>query len=96
MGRNPESVQRYLHEMFFTITSIAVYQSDTSQGMSTEYNTPTPVQSHWTDTKYNTILILIQVQFCEKSHSPKTPILKLCAFKFPSEEKYEAREGDGA
>ena len=54
MGKNPESVQRYLHGMFYTITSITVYQSDISQDMSTEYNTPTPVQSHQTDTKYNT------------------------------------------
>jgi len=47
--------------MFYTITSITIYQSDTSQGMSTEYNTLTPVQSYRTDTKYNTIPILIQV-----------------------------------
>jgi len=42
VDRNPESVQRYLDEMFYTITSITIYQSNTSQDMSTEYNTPTP------------------------------------------------------
>jgi len=47
--------------MFYTIASITVYQFDTSQDMSTEYNTPIPEQSQRTDTKYNTIPILIQV-----------------------------------
>jgi len=43
------------YDAIYTITSITVHQSDTSQDMSTEYNTPTPVQSHWTNIKYNTI-----------------------------------------
>ena len=70
VDRNPELVQRYLYDMFYNITCITVYQSDTSQDMSTEYNTPNP-QSHRTDTKYNTIPILLQVHFCKESHSPK-------------------------
>jgi len=48
-------------DAIYTITSITVHQSDTSQDMSTEYNTPILVQSHRTDTKYNIIPILIQV-----------------------------------
>jgi len=82
--------------MFYIVASITVYQSNTSQDMSTEYNTPTPVQSHWTDTKYNTIPILIQVQLCEESYSPKTPVLKLHASKFPSEEKTQSERRRGA
>ena len=68
--------------MFYIITSITLHRPDTSQDMSTEYNTPTPLQSHRTNTKYNIIPILIQVQFCEESHSPKTPVLKLRASEF--------------
>jgi len=30
-----------MHKFFYTITSITVYQSGTSQDMSPEYNTPT-------------------------------------------------------
>jgi len=41
VGRNPESLQRYLYELFYTITSITVYQFGSSQDMSAEYNTPT-------------------------------------------------------
>jgi len=50
------------YDVIYTITSITVHQSDTSHGMSTEYNTPTPVQSHHTDTNYNTIPNPIQDQ----------------------------------
>jgi len=46
-----------------------------------------PIQSHRTDTKYNTIPILIQVHFCEESHSPKTPIFKAMRIQIPVREK---------
>ena len=59
--------------------------------------THTPVQPHHIDTKYNIILNLIQVHFLgEESHSPKTPLLKLCASEFPGEEKHQAGKGKGA
>jgi len=95
--RVPALLVPHMHkyDVIYTITSITVFQSDTSQDMSTQDNTPTPIQSHWTDTKYNTMQNPIQAQFCEENHSPKTQILKLRAPELPSEEIYEVREGKG-
>ena len=61
-----------------------------------QITTHTPVQPYHTDTKYNILLILIQVHFLgEESHSPKTPLLKLCASEFPGEENHQASKGKG-
>jgi len=62
-----------------------------------QITTHTPVQPHRTDTKYNIIMILMQVHFLgEESHSPKTPLLKLCASESSGEEKHQASKGKGA
>jgi len=50
------------YNIIYTTTSITVYQSNTSHEMSMKYNTPTPVQSRQTDTKYNIIPNQIQAQ----------------------------------
>jgi len=84
----------YKYDVIYTITSITVHQSGAYYDMSIEYNTPTPVQSRQTDTKYNTIPNSIQAQYCEESHSRKIQIPKLHAPELPSEETHEAREGE--
>jgi len=50
------------YDVIYTIISIIVHKCDTSHDMSIEYNTSTSIESHWTDTKYNTIPNLIQAQ----------------------------------
>ena len=41
----------YKYSVIYIITSITVHQFDTSEDMSTDYDTPTHEQSHRIDTK---------------------------------------------